>query len=418
MEDLRSKISDRIKQIQGQGDARYAKLMLKFNPFPAAAIAQHTHFEPVDEKTRSVISNFIEQTFRKNDGSGNYSGLTVLGEYGFGKTHLLKYVKTLIDSLTDDPEIKIDTLTVFIDRPEQEPGTIIHKIVENLQPDNLRRLIWYCIYPNIISGNKDRFLTDFWSLTLFSKVDPRFDKLYEIPILSNPLVFYNEFKALGGDVKKLVESSRDEILKRIVQDPALADRYLGLIFPEKRTEYSWDVLAGNLASKNMQNKEVIFLNSIVKILQDNGFNMVYVFIDEFEDIRKLKGAKLTNYISTLNTMINRERKWSVIVALTAEALEIIKQESPPLYDRLTTYQVQLDKLNKSTAKSLVSNYSTYAQLGEIPFQLFSDELIEEILRDTDGNFRHFIRQANKIVEKAADLDLAAPIKSEIINKLD
>lgn len=418
MEDLKSKISSRIKEIQVQGDQRYRGLKLKFNPFPAAAIAQHTHFEPVDDKIRNVISSFIEQTFKETKDPGTYSGLTVTGEYGYGKTHLLKYVKGLIDSLNEDPEINVETVTVFIDRPEQEPGVIVHKIIENLQPDNLRRLIWFCIYPSIISKDKNEFLEEYWSGRLVTATDERYDKLYEIPILSNPLVFYNEFKNLGGNVRKLAEKSREQILGKIVPDPALADRYLGLIFPEKKADANWDVLSGYVPNKNIQNKEVIFLNSVVKILQDNGFSMIYVFVDEFEDIRKLKGAKLTNYISTLNTMINRERMWSVIVALTQEALDIIKEESPPLYDRLTTYEVQLSRLDKAAAKALVLNYASYAKMeGELP-QLFSDELIEQLLIETEGNYRHFIRTANKIVEKAADIASSVPLSKDILQKLD
>ena len=135
----------------------------------------------------------------------------------------------------------------------------------------------------------------------------------------------------------------------------------------------------------------MFLNSLVKILRKNGYNMLYVFIDEVEDISKLKSTKLTNYILTLNTMINNEGKWSVIVSLTEDALTAIKEQSVPLYDRLTSYMIQLKKLDNDKAKKLILSYLNLAREESIDLNPFNEELIKEIVKKSEGNYRSFIR---------------------------
>lgn len=406
MEDFRSSLLGQLKDLKeqiGTKDARYEKLHLRFNPFPPAAIAQFTQFEPVDDSIKHQIEYFIKVTYQKgeNEQIGEYAGLTIIGEYGFGKTHLMKYIEGIIRSLNDEKEIDFKALTTFIDKPDDEPQNIVHKIIEGLEPDNLRRLIWSSIHPHIISfEQRDDFIKNFIRPTILT--NSNYDELFEIPVLCNPLIFYEKFRSVGGDLKKIQDASKKVIYDQIVDDTTLADRYISLIFPEKRTESNWDILTGYISSKDIQSKEVKFLNSVIKILRGNGYNMLYVFIDEFEDLGKLKGAKLTNYINTLNTMINRQRKWAVIVSLTQEALDVIKTESPPLYDRIATIEVRLKPLTLDSAKKLVNSYLGFAKTDEQAPNQFNDNLVTEMLKRTEGNYRSFIKLANKVVEFAAD----------------
>ncbi len=420
MEDFKSEIVDKLKGLKEEivKENRYEKLKLRFNPFPPAAIAQYTHFDPVDESIKQQIEYFIKVTYQKgeNEEIGEYAGLTIIGEYGYGKTHLMKYIEGIIKTLNGEKEIDFTALTTFIDKPEDEPQNIIHKIVEDLEPDNLRRLIWAAIHPHILSihGRED-FIKNYVRLTILT--NQNFDELFEIPVLSNPLIFYEKFRAVGGDVRKFQEKVRAIINEVIVDDNTLANRYINLIFPEKRVDSNWDILTGYISSKDVQSKEVKFLNSIIKVLRDNGYNMLYVFIDEFEDLGKLKGAKLTNYINTLNTMINRQRKWAVIVSLTQEALDVIKAESPPLYDRIATVEVRLKPLTLDTAKKLIQKYIEYAKIEGNDSIHFTDELLEEMLRRSEGNYRSFIKLANKAVEFSLDEDITNEIPARVLEKV-
>jgi hypothetical protein len=237
--------------------------------------------------------------------------------------------------------------------------------------------------------------------TLFSKSKSDWKQLFDEPVASNYLKFLTLFTELGGDLKLLQEETRNIIKEMVVQDSTLADRYLDLIFEEKKANSSWDILAGYVSNRNIQKKEVMFLNSVVKILRQVGFRQLYVFVDEFEDVSKLKGAKLSNYLITLNTLINQEKKWALVVSLTPEALRKIKEESAPLYDRLTSYKINLNQLDTKKANALLINYLNLAREKEsIDISPFVEKGNKEMLKTSKGNYRSFILLAHKAIEVA------------------
>jgi hypothetical protein len=417
MENIEQELIDSLKETP---ESRYNRLSLTFNPFPAAAIAQYTHFKPIDDQINDRIKNFIKATYKANPDNnvGDYAGLTIVGEYGFGKTHLMKYIKGLIDGLNANEEAKFSALTAFIDRPSDSPQNIISKILEDLQPDNLRRLIWYCIYPNLVN-DRERFFTTYFRRNLFNQIEG--NELFKSEILGNSLVFYDKFKKIGGNTDMLFEESLKIITTHnsITIDTSIAQRYLGLIFPEKSSKLNWESLTGYVTSKDVQNKEVLFLTSLVNILKTNGYDMLYVFVDEFEDFNKINKVKLTNYIATLNTMINKERNWAFIISLTQDALQAIKPLAPHLYDRLTSFEIRLRELTLESAKKLIDNYLNYAKSTDTKSHIFSDELINGMLTLTDGNSRGFIKLSHKVIETLADDDsISLPAPNHILTNIN
>jgi len=375
----------------------YSSLGLKFNPFPVAGLPRYP-LPPLDDEVSEKISFFIRSTYTREE----YGGLAIVGDFGMGKTHLMKYIQFLIDELTRHKEIDFTAVTCFIDRPEDTPQKVIHKVVEEIGLDNIRKYIWKIL---IDKFEEDKaFYEKFRPKgTLLLQSKEEWNNLFEEPVKSNYLEFLKRFRDVGGNFKKLQEHARDIIKEEIVRDSALADRYLNLILfaEEKEADVSWDILAGYISKKDVQRKEIMFLRSIVEILRRVGFKQLYVFIDEFEDIVLLKGARLTNYLLTLNTLINRERKWAVTVSLTGNTLKIIKEKSPPLYDRLTSYEVILRPLNDEKSKKLLINYLNLArERDEDSFSPFSEESIKEMFRISRGNYRSFILLAHNAIEVA------------------
>jgi hypothetical protein len=345
-EELGEAIIKEVKEIKIEKD--YSILGLKFNPFPPAGIPHYPFLPflpPLDPGDNGTIQNFITSTYSTYEKEEfiNYAGLAIVGDYGMGKTHLMEYTKILIEWLNEKKD-KFSAATCFIDRPEESPQRVIHHIVEQIGPDTIRKYVWRILIDEFqMDGvsfyEKFRPRQQTWDQTPSGRKDNKWDKLFAEPTRSNYLEFLKNFREMQGDLKLLQEVAREIIKRKIILDETLADRYLSLIFPEKKADTSWEILAGYISAKDLQRKEVKFLNSIVRILRENGFNLLYVFIDEFEDVSKIKGAKLTNYLTTLNTLINNERSWAVITSLTEDALDKIKVESVPLYDRLTSYKL-------------------------------------------------------------------------------
>lgn len=404
MSDFTKKLIEELKKAKTKKN--YNLFDLKFNPFPAAGLPRFLSLAPLDNDINIKIIQFIRSTYAATK-EEEYAGLTIVGEFGMGKTHIMKYISEQIEilnkaSLEKSRNIKFSAVTCFVDKPEDTPQRVVHKIVEQIGFDNIRKHIGKIILDKFLE-DKDAFYDRFKprQLTLLTKPKIEWKKLFVEPAISNYLGFFALFNKLGGDFKLLQEAARNIIKNKIVHDTTLADRYLDLLFEEKAADTSWDILAGYVSNRNIQHKEVMFLNSVVKILRHVGFRQLYVFVDEFEDIGKLTKAKLTNYLITLNTLINREKRWALVVSLTPEAMRTIKEESAPLYDRLTSFKIDLSPIDTRKVTSLLINYLNIASVQERrDISPFTQEAARKMLKISKGNYRSFILIAHKAIEVA------------------
>ncbi|HDD35312.1 MAG TPA: hypothetical protein ENF30_00775 [Candidatus Desulfofervidus auxilii] len=333
----------------------------------------------------------------------------------------MKYIQDTINELTkkaQERKIDFSVITCFIDRPEDSPQRVIHKIIEDIGLDKIRKYIWKIIIDEL-QKEKHKFYEKYKpKYILGDKGKKEWSQLFEEPTKSNYLEFLKRFKELRGDFKKLQEDMREIIKREIVSDSALADRYLELILfkDEKEADISWDILAGYISKKDIQRKEIIFLNSIVEILRRVGFKHLYVFVDEFEDIGKLSSVKKTNYLLTLTTLINRERHWSVIISLPRDVLEEVIKKEPPLYDRLTSMRIDIPPLDLQKGKRLIINYLNIARDKPSDSILpFSEESIKKMIEISKGNYRSFLLLAYNSIEIAVKLG-RKEITREIVEK--
>jgi Cdc6-like AAA superfamily ATPase len=395
----------------------YAKFRLSSNPFPVAGLPTFD-LPPVDPTIREKIVSFITATYSNNA----YSGLTIVGDYGSGKTHLLLYIKAIIDGLTERAQERkedFSALTCFVDRPEDSPQRVVHKIIEDIGIDKIRKYVWRIIIDNLAMDSIDFQKNYSAKSQLFGASTTEWNKLFDEPVKANYLDFLKHFKKLNGDFGKLQEKMREIISKKVVDDNALVDRYLDLILPtdEKIASSSWDVLSGRIARKDIQHKEIVFLNSIVDILKNVGFKHLYVFVDEFEDIGKLSSAKRTNYLLTLITLINKSSRWSVVISLTEDVLnEQIKKE-PPLYDRLTTTKIDLKRIKYPEARAMLISYLNMARDNQIDsFSPFTEESVRRLVSLSKGNARSFLLLACNALEVAARDETVTQIDNAIIDK--
>lgn len=405
-------ISQLLKDLKKEKiEKDYSEIGLKFNSFPFAGLPRYI-LPPLDTDILKKIAHFITSTWKKDE----YSGLTLVADYGMGKTHLMKYIQSIINELSSQArknKIDFSAITCFIDRPEDTPQRVIHKIIEEIGLDKIRKYIWKIIIDRLSTKN-DEFHEKYKPRqALLLRPKEKWNELFQEPTKSNYLEFLKRFRDLGGNYKKLQEDVREIIKNEIVSDSALADRYLNLILfsEEKEAATSWDILAGYVSKRDVQNKEIIFLNSIVKIVRKVGFKHLYVLVDEFEDIGKLSPAKKTNYLLTLTTLINREARWSVVISLPRDVLEEEIKKQPPLYDRLTSTKINLKPLDEKKAKILLANYLNLAREKEKDsITPFSEECIKEMIKISEGNYRSFLLLAyNSIeiafVEKKSEIDI-------------
>ena len=109
-------------------EERYARLGLNFNPFPIAGIATGSRLMPPirDEHVERVIA-FIQSTYLQKE----FGGLAIIGDYGMGKTHLMRYLVDMINRMLGSQQAR-PALAVYVENPGLTARDIIHRIVEEI----------------------------------------------------------------------------------------------------------------------------------------------------------------------------------------------------------------------------------------------------------------------------------------------
>ena len=212
---------------------------------------------------------------------------------------------------------------------------------------------------------------------------------------------------LNNTLKHIILS----ILEERNQDAVIADYFYNLISEDFGISKTWETITSG-SGKYLNNKVVKLLNAIIDIVQDQGFERFYLLVDEFEDITsgRLTKKESDTYAYNLRALIDKERRWCLLIALTRTALEDIQKISPPLADRLTDREINIERLSTAQMKILVLNYLNLSRENSDSLTPFTEEAIQMVNKITGELPRLALRKLYFLLERAAD--------SESINEID
>lgn len=391
-------------------DDKYSKFGLNFNPFPKSGTAninestETTEFlMPIDTDVLSGIINYVGDSLYSNDDTDDYKLIgTITGDYGTGKTQLLLFARSLI---LKEPK---KSYVIYINNPGTKISKLIGSIIENIGQEQFKKYIWNQIIGTINNTiNYKQDLSTFLNNTIFGTIDP-FTPENE----ANHRLFLNAFLNQIHDRRKAKEFNDTfkniiiEILCKNNDDDAVIAKYFyDLIAEDFGVIKSWEDLISGEGSY-LDNKVVKLLNAIISIVKEQGFERFYILVDEFEDITsgRLSKKEQDNYTYNLRTLIDKERRWCLLIAMTSTALDDIETLSPPLYDRLTDRKILIKRFTNDQAQKLMLNYLSLATIEpEVesyePFNIESINYINEI---SGGLPRLFLRYSYYLLERAVE----------------
>lgn len=402
---------DILKQKREQKpETKYIKFGLKYNPFPKSGTANINESTettesliPIDEEVLNGIVNYVGDSLYSNDNSEDYKLIgTITGDYGTGKTQLLLFAKSLI---LNEPK---KAYVIYINNPGTKLSELIGSIIENIGQEQFKKYLWNQIIDDIKSNENYRTtLSSYLRLDLFPNKDP-FSSENE----TNHRLFLDAFLGQIGDkrkVKELNDTLRNIIIeilsKKNEDDTVIAKYFYDLISEDFGVSKSWESLISG-DGNYLDNKVVKLLNAIITIVKEQGFERFYLLVDEFEDITsgRLSKKEQDNYTHNLRTLIDKERRWCLLIAMTSTALEDIATLSPPLYDRLTDRKINIKRLSNEQAYILMSNYLTLARENSEEDNLtpFTKEGIDYINSIAGDLPRLFLRYSYYLLERAVD----------------
>lgn len=398
---------------------KYAQWGIEFNPFPRSGTSNingstdvNCRLVPLNESVQQEINRFIFDALSPNkvDPTDKFLTLTIVGDYGSGKTQLLLYAMAILNRLGDSQKF-IKPCTIYVDNPGVSVLEFLGNIIAKVGEENLRKYIWNSIIEKIKSDddikNKLNPYAPAQDLLFGGSFKEEYNPYSDINTTSYKKFLDAFIRQLKSGQKHKFDDVLSEILMTILANPSqtgdstVARYFYEFISSDFGVNKTWEALInGNL--KQIAGKESQVIKYIIKLLKKEGYTDVFIFVDEFEDITegRLTKVQLDNYIHNLRTLLDKNREWCLLFAMNPLAIERLKSVSPPLADRIIVRRIDLDNFNEEEIKNLLNVYwSMTKSSNSCPF---TDDAISYIRDITDGNARRVLKTAFAIFESAAN----------------
>jgi hypothetical protein len=412
--ELKSIVEQILEETKSHETDSIKNLGLKFNPFPRSGIADSNSSDevieslpPINRETMSEIVGFVKDSlFNKNPQEIDpYLSLIIRGDYGTGKTQTLFYIKWLLESLRG--ENKTNPYVVYIDNPGLKLSELIGTIINEIGQENFKRYLWDVFLVHL--KKNDSLLEQLKSINtnrdLFNQKDK--NQLGINEYVSYKIFIDDLYK--GADSKKrkeIQDALKIAIVKsfeEIAPNTSVAIYFYDLVADNIGINKTWDLLTTG-AIKEIDKREFYILKTIVSIIKGLGYTDFIILADEFEEITagRLPKTEIDNYLRNLRTLIDKEKNWCAVFAMTGKALAMIEQFSPPLADRIKGRIIDLKPLNKDTSKYLITNYLNIARENSSTIYPFDESAISTLLECTEGSPRLLLKYCYLLIQRAKD----------------
>lgn len=404
-------------EVESQWLRRHFKL--PYNPFPPSGISPDAPEGPPlkDEQGREIgplISRFILSAYRDR---GSTQGLVIIGEYGTGKSHLLRLMHHQINEWLGSGDEK--ALSIYVKRPRVEAQDLNREILKSLGEDTVRKMLWYCIreeiardvesQSNALAGLRVELEGPIFAPVRRQNNGDRFAQVFQVDNLGDHREFLEAYDQQGWRREGLRDYFGDLLVRLLkTQSPLeVVEAYVALLLtPDEKSRATWESL---LALGKRRKVPLLaapeFLQDLLSLTVANGYVYTYLLIDEFEEVPAgylLTRRQKADYMYTLMEMLSSVRAGlGLVLAITPEAWEVLASEAPPLKDRLPTV-IRLGTLDAESIARLIRFYLERARQdaaleADTPLFPFSEVLIGEIVSKmparTPRNVLQFAYQA-------------------------
>lgn len=391
-------------------------LGLRFNPFPRSGIADSNSSDevieslpPINEETMGHVIGFVKDSlFNKNpENIDPYLSLIIRGDYGTGKTQTLFYIKWLLESLRGKNEI--NPYVVYIDNPGLKLSELIGSIISEIGHENFKRYLWDVFLINLEKNKPllDQLKKIYVRRDLFNTFEERNLKINEF--ISYKIFIDELYKGTDPrkrkDIQDLLKVAIVNSFEEITPNTSVAIYFYEIVADNIGINKTWDLLTSG-SIKEIDKREFYILKTVVDIVKRLGYSDFIILADEFEEITagRLPKVEIDNYLRNLRTLIDKEKNWCAVFAMTGKALTMIEQFSPPLADRIKGRIIDLKPLNINTAKNIIVNYLNLARERSNLLQPFDESAIIKLLEKdyTQGSPRLLLKYCYFLIQRAKD----------------
>lgn len=360
----------------------YAHLGLRFNPFePAASGTPLGDDWWVPQRWSGPILEFLN-TMQYTSGPKAYA---VLGEYGSGKTYLLRWVQRTL--------LKRRITAFFFDNPGVQFYDLANSLLRQVGRENFAKTLWEFLQPELPT--------------------------FQFSLFGGSASFHAWLSNIARDRrgKEAMNALAQLIRARgVTRDEEIAYK-LGRLIVETHEkpyfEYK-DFVAGRKGSLVAEGEEAPYFAAILRALRLTGnAEGVAFLLDEFEEVslqRRLTRRQAQDYLATMKRLIGlteREQFW-IIVAMTPQAAEMTKTLEPALWERFVSegkYEFIIPPLNDDEATELVRfrlNTARVLERQRSDLFPFPDDLVKVLREDIKSTPRKLVKTCSVAIARAAE----------------
>jgi len=379
------------------------RLGLEYNPFEPAASGAPVRSELwLPDSWRQQVEHLLT-TLESSSGT---KALAIEGEYGSGKTYLLRWLEQ-----EAFPARRIRSF--YFDNPGVQFYDLANHLLRQIGRYELAKTLWEYSKPQIASfqplllREKDDFVT--WLTAV--KRQKRQDEAKN---------------ALARAILKHDITTDEEIAHRLAM---MTIHTIDKPFFEYR-----DFVAGRKDALVAENEEARYFSAIIRMLRLTGSVQGIAFLlDEFEEVslqKRLSRKQAHDYLATLKRLLNvasREDFW-LVISMTPQAADISQQLETSLWERFTgqgQYQFRIPELSENEATELLHFRLATAQVNPADTSRlwpFSDGVVASLRPTTYSSPRRLIKVgfyalAEACQQEQLELPLSSTFLQEIENKV-
>jgi type II secretory pathway predicted ATPase ExeA len=355
----------------------YTQYDLEENPFPYSPVPADDPelYCGQDQATRAV-----EDTVSTVLSTGKSKHLVVTGKYGNGKSHTLKYTRSLVRD-------REDVVVGYVAQPGEGFLDIYHEFMYDIGFDGVERLAYEFLAlvakeetdHNPIGAQAMERLIDEGDILLSELVPTAVQRL--------------------NDIAKFADFAR-AIVHMIYEDTNL---------------YAWQWITAE-GLRYEQRKEMEIHSSLdddmmgvraftafKNMLLELGYTGVFVFVDEFESIARLKSKQKQSTLNSIRHLMDRNASGlCMLFACAPEVWQDVMSEYHAFSERIGQ-EVPLRPLTEEHMQDLVAGYlNTARPNGTTTIDPFTEKSLSVILQRSQGNIRQVLSVCSRVLDEAVD----------------
>jgi hypothetical protein len=323
--------------------------------------------------------------------TGKSKHLVVTAKYGNGKSHTLKYTRSLVRD-------RDDVIVGYVAQPGEGFKDIYHEFLYDLGFDRVQSIAYE--YLAMVA----RDTTDHNPITA-STMEQLID---DGEILLSELV-PTAIQRLN-DVTKFADFSR-AIVHMIYEDTNLyAWQWLtaeGIRYEQRKEMEIHSALDDDTTS-------VRAFTALKNLLLELGYTGVFVFVDEFESIARLNSKTEQATLNSIRHLMDQNSHGlCMLFGCAPEVWQDVMSEYHAFSERIGQ-EVSLRPLTDEHIRELVSSYLQLVRTnGASGTEPFSKECLQLIHQRSQGNVRQALSLCSRVLDTAVDRDLER-IEQELV----